>query len=136
MDPRVKEIRLMQWKELIIACNTSGMTKKEWMEINHINSKTFYRMQKTIREYELDKRPLPRLSEYNACSAEGQFVDVTAIIKSPEMNRPAYITGPADRTGEQLSPEIMLQVGPYSLYIGSGITESTLRTVLEVIRNA
>ena len=35
-----------------------------------------------------------------------------------------------------LEPELVLQAGSYHLYIGSGITESTLATVLRVIGNA
>ena len=130
MDPRVKELRLMRWKEIIVACNTSGMKKKEWMEANHINSKSFYRMQKEIREYELEKMPLPRLSEMNSESPQ-QFVDTTTIVKGLDTNRASM-----DRAGEKLAPEVMLQAGPYNLYIGSGVTEATLATVLKVIGHA
>ena len=130
MDPRVKELRLMRWKEIIVACNTSGMKKKEWMEANHINSKSFYRMQKEIREYELEKMPLPRLSEMNSESPQ-QFVDITTIVKGLDTNRASM-----DRAGEKLAPEVMLQTGPYNLYIGSGVTEATLATVLKVIGHA
>ena len=130
MDPRVKELRLMRWKEIIVACNTSGMKKKEWMEANHINSKSFYRMQKEIREYELEKMPLPRLSEMNSESPQ-QFVDITTIVKGLDTNRASM-----DRAGEKLVPEVMLQAGPYNLYIGSGVTEATLATVLKVIGHA
>ncbi len=130
MDPRVKELRLMRWKEIIVACNTSGMKKKEWMEANHINSKSFYRMQKEIREYELEKMPLPRLSEMNAESSQ-QFVDITTLVKGMDTNRAS-----TDRAGEKMVPEVMLQAGPYNLYIGSGVTEATLATVLKVIGHA
>ena len=37
---------------------------------------------------------------------------------------------------KQITPEIMIQAGPYNLYIGSGITETTLATVLKVIGHA
>ena len=136
MDPRIKELRLMRWKEIIVACNTSGMTKKEWMKANHVNSKSFYRMQKEIREYELAKMQLPQLSELNADRPGAQFVDVTALIKAPDASHPTSNTDSANRPGERMSPELMLQVGQYSLYIGSGITETTLKTVLGVIHNA
>ena len=99
MDPRVKELRLMRWKEIIVACNTSGMKKKEWMEANHINSKSFYRMQKEIREYELEKMPLPRLSEMKEESSQ-QFVDITTLVKPVDTNRSS-----TDREGEKLTPK-------------------------------
>ena len=37
---------------------------------------------------------------------------------------------------KQITPELVIQAGRYNLYIGSGITESTLTTVLKVIGNA
>ena len=36
----------------------------------------------------------------------------------------------------QIEPELMIQIGSYQLYIGSGVTESTLATVLKVIGHA
>ena len=35
-----------------------------------------------------------------------------------------------------MQPELMIQVGSYKLYIGSGVTEATLTTVLKVIGHA
>jgi hypothetical protein len=136
MDPRIKELRLMRWKEIIVACNTSGKTKKEWMEENHISSKSFYRMQKKIREYELEKMQLPQPSEMNTDKPSTQFVDVTALIKTPSAGSSSSVTVSIDKAWEQMTPEMMLQIGQYNLYIGSRITESTLKIVLGVIRDA
>lgn len=131
MDPRVKDLRLMRWKEIIIACNTSGMTKKAWLEANHINSKTFYRKQKEIRESELNRMELAKLDD-NKASMPGPLVDVTTLLKSNEKNQ-IISSKPGNTTAEALQPEMMLQVGQYSIYIGSRVTEVTLGTVLRVI---
>ena len=135
MDPKVKELRLMRWKEIITACNTSGMKKEEWMMQNHINSKSFYRYQKMIREYEMEKMELPKLSEYYQIPAAIQFVDVTDVVRNADMNRQCLPA--ADRTAKEgLQPEIMIRAGLYNIYVGSGIHEETLATVLKVIRYA
>ena len=34
--PTAREIRKQRWKELIIECNNSGMSKKQWCEENGI----------------------------------------------------------------------------------------------------
>ena len=131
MDPRVKDLRLMRWKEIIIACNTSGMTKKAWLEANHINPKTFYRKQREIRESELNRMELANL-DANKTSAPGPFVDMTTLLKSNEKSQ-IISSKPGKTTAETLQPEMMLQVGQYSIYIGSRVTEVTLGTVLRVI---
>ena len=37
---------------------------------------------------------------------------------------------------ESIHPELMIQTGRYKLYIGSGVSEATLSTVLKVIGHA
>ena len=133
MDPRIKELRLQRWKEIIVACNTSGMKKKDWMAIHHVNSKTFYCMQKKIRETELDKMEIP-MSDSEGSTFPSRFVDMTSMLSHPESSTPLDAVQSA--SSERVLPEIMLQAGPYQLYIGKGITEATLATVLKVIRNA
>lgn len=61
------------------------------------------------------------------------FVDVTALVTREEgLQRPFQVGNQA----EQLAPELVIQAGRYNLYIGSGVTETTLATVLKVIGNA
>lgn len=49
MDRVTHTMRREKWKEIIRACNESGMKKKDWLEANHINPKTFYRWQRKLR---------------------------------------------------------------------------------------
>ena len=86
MDPRVKELRLMRWKEIIVACNTSGMTKKAWLEANHINPKTFYRKQREIRESELNRMELANLDANKTSAWAICGYDHTLEIKRKEPN--------------------------------------------------
>ncbi len=55
MDARIMAMRMERWREIIVACNTSGMKKNEWMRIHNISPKMFYRKQKQLREYEMEK---------------------------------------------------------------------------------
>ena len=137
MDHRVKQLRLMRWKEIVVACNTSGMTKKEWMKQNHISSKSFYKKQKEIREDELNHMELsvPVNQKAFTGTTRQEFVDMTAMTRQTVSQR---IVEPAGYQygANAIQPEMMLQVGMYQLYIGSRITGATLKTVLEVLKNA
>lgn len=135
-------LRAQRWKQIIIECNTSGMKKADWMRLHGVSEKSFYRWQTALRN-----QILKEVEEKITC-AQGQetpnrenqqqnpdsgFVDITALTARrdsfPTMNRTG---GPI----VNIMPEIMIQAGPYNLYIGSGITEATLATVLKVIGNA
>ena len=137
-------MREKRWLGIVTACNASGMKKKEWLQIHNISSKSFYRWQKILRERALEETEefgYPIVPDYKELSSptrareeEPGFVDVTAIVgkESHEIKTDSTV-----KYHQQMAtPELMLQVGQYSLYIGSGITESTLKTVLGVIRNA
>ena len=130
--------------DIITACNASDMNKKEWMRIHNVSPKNFYRWQKVLRERALSEMEeyrypvLPpcseELSEQDSLKETRTFVDMTAMIsrEAEDASKPQV-----DAVGQkQLVPEIMIQAGPYHLYIGSSITESTLATVLKVIGNA
>lgn len=135
MDPRIKQLRLMRWKEIIVACNTSGMKKRDWMAQNNINSRSFYRKQKEIREYELNNMELilPTDQVGVAGRTRREFVDMTLLAKPSVGQRCTEQTEYQCRV-DAIQPEMMLQAGRYQLYIGSKVTESTLKTVLEVLK--
>ena len=137
MDQRVKQLRLMRWKEIVVACNTSGMKKKDWLAQNNINPKSFYRKQKEIRDYELNNMELTVPTDQNAVAGKTtqEFVDMTALTRPIINQRNAGTTG-YQYGADAMQPEMMLQVGTYQLYIGSRITGATLKTVLEVLKNA
>ena len=136
MDARVMAIRMEKWREIIVACNTSGMKKKEWMRIHNINSKTFYRKQKELRDYEMKKAGITPANTSAGQSPTG-FFDLTAALsrQTKEISTP---TGKRyDNCALQTNqPELMIQVGAYNLYIGRDVSEATLTTVLQVINHA
>ena len=135
MDCRVMSIREKQWMDIITACNASNMNKKEWMKIHNISPKNFYRWQKVLRERALTRMEeegtpalLPCAGAVSELAAEEEgpgFVDMTAMVSHE-----------AEAVHMQIVPELMLEVGSYHLFVGSGITETTLSTVLKAIRNA
>ena len=136
MDTRIKAIRLEKWREIIIACNTSGMKKKEWMELHNLNSKSFYRKQKELREYEMEKAGITS-AETSAGKNAAEFFDLTQALTRQTKEIPVATGMRKDRCVIRMEhPELVIQAGEYHLYIGNGITEATLATVLRVISRA
>lgn len=142
MDSRVMSLRAQRWKEIITACNTSGMKKADWMRLHGVSEKSFYRWQNVLRDQVLDEveSNYPIVPDYIAVSdrlqagAVPELVDITAIVSQKPVGKisPVQSTVPQ----KQITPEIMIQAGPYNLYIGSGVNETTLATVLRVIGHA
>ena len=63
-----------------------------------------------------------------------ELVDMTAIISQKPGGKISTVQSAVPQ--KQITPEIMIQVGPYNLYIGSDVSEATLATVLKVIGHA
>ena len=142
MDSRVMSLRAQRWREIISACNTSGMKKIDWMRIHNVSSKNFYRWQKLLRDHALEEDyGYPIVPDHITLSSKSQdqssgtqFVDMTAMItRETETVRKSASESVVPK---QITPELVIQAGRYNLYISSGITETTLTTVLKVIGNA
>ena len=142
MDSRVMSLRAQKWKQIIVACNTSGMKKADWMRLHGISEKSFYRWQTMLRDQVLKEAEgnQPVISEQVTASERSPrqdlipgFVDMTALIAREDKYSTAVTPNDPPK---QITPELMIQVGSYNLYIGSGVTEATLSTVLRVIGHA
>ena len=59
MDQRVSEIRLAQWKQIVLEGNQASVTKREWCRQNGINEKSFFYWQRKIRLKALEARNTP-----------------------------------------------------------------------------
>lgn len=137
MDARIMAMRMERWREIIIACNTSGMKKAEWMRIHNVSPKMFYRKQKQLREYEMEKAGITS-ADIPAGKKPAEFFDLTTALarQASEITARTWVEPVKSIPQNQIKPEIMIQAGPYNLYIGSGVTEATLATVLRVIGHA
>ena len=130
MDPKIRQIRRDRWLQIILAATNSSLTKKQWCHEHHISTKTFYHWQKVIREEEAERFQQMSLTytpgNVSAPATPG-LSPVAFTVSSEESILPALTA---------FKPEMILQAGPYQMAIGSGITESTLATVLRVIGHA
>ena len=118
-QPSVREIKKQHWKEIIIACNNSGMCKKEWCHEHGIREKSFYYYQKILREEALEnaieEHPSPAFaditSQLNPATTSLANIQVPVFEKHPDL---------VIRKGE-LVLEVSNTISPELLQIIGGI---------------
>ena len=127
MDQRTSEIRLAQWEQIVLEGNQASVTKREWCRQNDISEKSFFYWQRKIR--------LKALEAKNTASA---IVPVPAA----DSSRPTFVElpfpdGPDDKKPDtNVLPEVIIQVNGCKVFVTASVQESTLQTVMKVIRNA
>ena len=127
MDQRASEIRLAQWEQIVLEGNQASVTKREWCRQNGINEKSFFYWQRKIRLKALEARNTP-----------------SAIVPVPDADssKPTFVElpfpgGTDDKKSDiNVLPELMIQVDDCKIFVTASIQESTLQTVMKVIRNA
>ena len=131
MDQKTTDIRMAQWEQIILEGNRASITKREWCRQNGISEKTFFYWQRKIRRKAaaaMDEASA-QLSLPPAQSNQQSFVEISV---------PATSSDPVNRETASLnvSPELMVQVNDCRVFITGTIQETTLRTVMKVIRDA
>ena len=128
MDQRASEIRLAQWEQIVLEGNQASVSKREWCRQNGINEKSFFYWQRKIRLKALDVKstssaiiPVPAADNSKPAFVELPFLGEQPDDKNPETN---------------VLPELMIQVNGCKVFVTASIQESTLQTVMKVIRNA
>ena len=136
MDPRVMELRIKKWIPLIEEQAKSGMTKEEWCALHGINRTTFFRWQRQVRKYLLDRceaqpSQLPTSSPSN---------NEMCIVELPSAQvSPAGMA--AQRCGETVqavgaSPSISIHYGGFSIDLNGSVDEAQLSMVLRRLKHA
>jgi hypothetical protein len=143
MDAEVREIRLNQWKSIIMQACKSGMSKTAWCQENNVKLRQFFYWQGVIRRHEI-----------NAAKKCSDRSASTSIVPQSESNQPdtgnrdAFVELPltcdepvaehrepdSNDTGsvrtECLKPDAMIQIRGCQIFIGEGTSERTLQTVI------
>lgn len=131
MDQHTADIRLAHWRQIIMEGNRASITKREWCKQNGISEKSFFYWQRKIRKMAADSfaEPADSLPAAMPGNNESAFVEIPMHAISP--NIPGN-----DAIPSRISPELMVQVNDYLIFVTGSIHESTLKTVMKVIRDA
>jgi hypothetical protein len=128
MDKQSLAIRTRQWYEIVLEANSSSLSKKEWCRQNSISLKSFYYLQRKLRQKEAEKlRDVTPAALTCLNEAFPHSLAANTHVETEERTRSA---------GTGILPELIMQKGAYHLLIGKGISEDTLITVLRAIDHA
>ena len=112
-----RRMKVKEWQEQVVACRNSGMSVREWCALNGVNTKTYYRHERTILDLICaEQRGL-------AASDSPVFAEL-----------PAPKHGPATRQTGQAAATVHMGAVEIDIYDGAG--EATLRTLLRVLGHA
>ncbi len=135
MDPKVLELRIQKWIPLIQEQANSGLSKKEWCSLNGIERTSFFRWQKRVRSYLLEKQSqrgeeLPALKQDRD---DENFVELPATQVS---FTGAYHTQSHYPSGGSDYSSILIHYGGFSISLSGTVDERQLSSVLRVVRHA
>lgn len=143
MDKNSYNVRLSSWARMIVEASNSGLPKTKWCQQNNIKIRQFHYWQRKIRDYVLEH---PDVSAEDLCDSGHGFLKTQNSpsfyelscrqMSSIQKNEDASIPPPPEPSAIPQAPALMLQFDRFRLYIGDGFTESTLSSVIKVIRNA
>ena len=142
LDKAVMSVRMKKWAGIIQEATSSGLTKTEFCAKKGIDRRQFFHWQKKIREYVLTNNPElglpapPHGQMHQIREVNSQIMPALPVfceITPQEDAHPAPAVQPQETA---FSPEAMIRIGPYQIYIGDSVSERMLSTILSVIRNA
>lgn len=136
MDQRVMELRIKQWTSLIEEQAKSGMKKGEWCAMHGIDRTTFFRWQKRIRKYLLDKYESQPSQLPSPTAGETVFVEIPAVPAAfvEAQDRANQCTGDTAACGSPTS--ISIRYGDFSIDLCGSVDGGQLTTVLRAIKHA
>lgn len=124
------EIRLNQWKQIVLEASSASVSKRAWCRDNGISEKQLYYWQRKIRRHEASKPMAPSSGQTSTVTAvSGSFVELS--FPGPEGQGILPYHG-----GPDIGPSIRIDVGSCRIHVMDGVREDTLRTVMAVIRDA
>lgn len=127
MTNKDHEVKAAYWRKVISECNSrsSDITKLEWLHQHQINRGSFYKWQRALRDEAIDQ-----INEQKQFPEPRAFVDIT-----PAVREEPVLTASVPQT-ETLTPEAMILVNGYPVYVSSSLRAGTLETIVKVLKNA
>ena len=111
MDELTREVRMNKWAEIILAANSSGLTRAEFCKQNGLSTKTFYNYQRKLRK---------ELYEASLQTGNNTLVEIP-------------ISKPVERV---LDATAIIHANGITIEIREGISETTLMNIGRMVRNA
>jgi len=133
LDSKVMELRLKQWIPILEEQARSGLSKKDWCELNGIKRSAFFKWQKELRKTLLEKNKnmyQEQSSSELALHTAPDFVEITPTGSSQQtsLNDCCVLSG--DFTP---APSISIRCGKFVVEVNTDVSEQLLSKVLKVM---
>ena len=140
MNKTIMSVRMKKWAGIIQEAATSGLTKTEFCAREGISRRQFFYWQKQIREYVLENNPELGVSAHSQMhqirEVNSQIMPARPVFCEITPREDAHPAPAAHHPEATFSPEAMIQIGQYQIYVGDSVSEQMLSTILTVIRHA
>ena len=134
MDKEVHEVRLANWKQLILQCQNrpDGMTQKDWMEQHEIPQSQFYYWLRKIRK--------EALAEMAVADSKESSLAVTEVsrLASPVAFTEIDLTKVQEyqESGQQNSAVAVIRFGKLSIELSNTADERLISGILKAASHA
>ncbi len=133
MDSKIMELRLKQWIPIFEEQAKSGLSKQEWCRLNEVKRAAFFKWQRELQKYLLEKnenRLQSQLSTELAVHTAPKFVELASASSSVRSN----LNDRCVRSGD-ITPvsSISIRCGEFSIDLNDDVDELLLSKVLKVM---
>lgn len=133
MDSKVMELRLKQWIPIFEQQSKSGLNKQEWCKLNNVNRAAFFKWQRELREYLLEKNGNMVQSQQSKALTEqtsSRFVELAPVSSSVQSGLNDNFVSSRD-----IAPTapISIRCGKFSIDLNNDTNELLLSKVLKVM---
>lgn len=135
MDSKIMELRLKQWMPIFEEQASSGMNKQEWCRLNGVKRAAFFKWQRELQKYLLEKSGnnlRETLSTELAVNTAPDFVELapTRSLVRPRLNDNGVRSG-------DIAPasSISIRYGEFVVDLNHDVNELLLSKVLKVMAN-
>ena len=147
MDQSTHDVRLAQWRDIVVQCHNrpEGTTAKAWLAERDINEKQYYYYQRLIRneafeEMKADCLPAPKADASESSAETSRLPSVqnrghVAFAEIPAATVRGISVSSAQSSAD-FHPNAVIHTGLETIELSNSISESLLRSILEVMCHA
>lgn len=133
MDSKVMELRLKQWMPIFEEQAKSGLNKQEWCKLNEVKRAVFFKWQKELRKYLLEKnenKVQAQLSTELEVHTAPEFIELAPASSSVRSSLNDSCVRSRDITPVS---SISIRCGEFSIDLNDDVDELLLSKVLKVM---
>lgn len=133
MDSKIMELRLKQWMPIFDEQAKSGLNKQEWCDLNDVKRAAFFKWQRELRKYLLEKNEdkfQDQLSTKLAVHTTSEFVELPTVTSSVRSSQ----NGNCVRSGDfATASSISIRCGEFVVDLNDDVNELLLSKILKVM---